>query len=106
MTPTTRKSEQPLRAVPARRSSPGGDLCVRFDAQRPADLRSKERGSFGEEQRMALTLLRRHPRRWFRPATDARLLACLVLALEGFADAVEDENGMRFRYAHPVQLLA
>lgn len=106
MASTTMKPKQPLRAAPARRSSPGGDLCVRFDAQRPADFRSTGVESFGEEQRRALSLLRSHPRRWFRPATDARLLAYLVLALDGLADAVDDENGMRFRYSHPVQLMA
>ena len=106
MANTTLNPKRQTRAVPIRRSSPGGDPCVRFEAQRPADLRSLEFVSFGDEQGLALSLLRSHPRKWLRPATDARLLACLVLTLQGLADAIEDENGLRFRYAHSVQLLA
>lgn len=105
MANTTLKLSQSIRAVPARRSSPGGELCVRFEAQRPADFSPIALESFGDEQRRTLGLLQSHPGKWLRPATDAGLLACLVLSLEGFAEAVEDENGMRFRYSHSVQLL-
>lgn len=94
------------RAVPAWRSSPGGDLGVRFKAQRPAPPLPIEPRSFADEKLEALMVLRRHPEHWVRPNSDARVLACLVLALEGVAVAVEDENGIRFRYSHNVELLA
>lgn len=100
------QQKQPLRAVPAWRSSPGGDHGVRFEAQRPAPPLAREPRSFADEKLEALMVLRRHPDHWIRPNTDARVLACLVLALEGVAAAIEDENGIRFRYSQSVQLLA
>ncbi len=100
------RHQQTLRAVPAWRSSPGGDPGVRFEAQRPAVPLAKEPRSFADEKLEALMILRRHPDHWVRPNSDARVLACLVLALEGVAVAIEDKDGLRFRYSQSVQLLA
>lgn len=91
------------RAAPERRSPPGGGRSVRFEAQRPAFLFApKGEETLASQQRDVFDVLRQHPDQWLRPNNEARLLACLTLALEGWATAVEDEEGLRFRLNPPV----
>jgi hypothetical protein len=54
----------------------------------------------------ALGLLRSHPDKWIRPGNELRLLAYLLLALQGLAVAAEDESGFRFRLASQPEMAA
>jgi hypothetical protein len=58
------------------------------------------------QSKAILQFLRSHPDSWLRPASQLRLLTCLILALRGEVIATEDEAGFRFRYAKPISLSA